>query len=197
MFTGIVEETGLIRGVHRTADGFELSISARKVMDDLKMDDSISVSGVCLTVVSRSELEFNVQLVQETLDRTSAQNWAVGQRVNLERAMLPTTRFGGHIVQGHVDATTELIAVSKADESAELSFKLANGISRYIVEKGSIALDGVSLTIAKKEKAKFTIAVIPHTMAVTTLGAKCVGDQVNVEVDIMAKYLENFLQETP
>ena len=193
MFTGIVEETGVIKKKILNPDGMELTIYANKVLDDLKVNDSISCSGICLTVTKLFDTSFVVQLVEETIDRTTAKFWDVDSRINLERSLLPTTRLGGHFVQGHVDTITEIKNIKKNEESAVWDFTLTNDIKNYVVEKGSISLDGISLTIAKKFEYHFSVALIPHTLDITTCKEKKIGDFVNVEADMMAKYLENFI----
>ena len=171
----------------------ELTIFANKVLEDLKVNDSISCSGICLTVTKLFEKGFVVQLVEETIDRTTAKFWDVDSRINLERSLLPTTRLGGHFVQGHVDTITEIKNIKKNEASAVWDFTLTSDIKNYVVEKGSISLDGISLTIAKKFEDHFSVALIPHTLDITTWKEKKIGDFVNVEADMMAKYLENFI----
>ena len=193
MFTGIVEETGIIKKKILNLDGMELTIHANKVLEDLKVNDSISCSGICLTVTKLFDTSFVVQLVEETIDRTTAKFWDVDSRINLERSLLPTTRLGGHFVQGHVDTITEIKNIKKNEESAVWDFTLTSDIKNYVVEKGSISLDGISLTIAKKFEDRFSVALIPHTLDITTWKEKKIGDFINVEADMMAKYLENFI----
>ena len=193
MFTGIVEETGIIKKKILNLDGMELTIHANKVLEDLKVNDSISCSGICLTVTKLFDTSFVVQLVEETIDRTTAKFWDVDSKINLERSLLPTTRLGGHFVQGHVDTITEIKNIKKNEASAVWDFTLTSDIKNYVVEKGSISLDGISLTIAKKFKDYFSVALIPHTLEITTWKNKKIGDPINVEVDMMAKYLENFI----
>ena len=193
MFTGIVEETGVIKKKILNPDGMELTIYANKVLEDLKVNDSISCSGICLTVTKLFDTSFVVQLIEETIDRTTAKFWDVDSRINLERSLLPTTRLGGHFVQGHVDTVTEIKNIKKNEESAVWDFILTSNIKNYVVEKGSISLDGISLTIAKKFKDHFSVALIPHTLDITTWKEKKIGDFINVEADMMAKYLENFI----
>ena len=193
MFTGIVEETGIIKKKILNLDGIELTIHASKVLEDLKVNDSISCSGICLTVTKLFDTNFVVQLVEETIDRTTAKFWDVDSRINLERSLLPSTRLGGHFVQGHVDTITKIKNIKKNEKSAVWDFVLTGDIKNYVVEKGSISLDGISLTIAKKLKKSFSVALIPHTLEVTTWKEKNIGDYINVEVDMMAKYLENFI----
>ena len=193
MFTGIVEETGVIKKKILNLDGIELTIHANKVLEDLKVNDSISCSGICLTVTKLFETSFVVQLVEETIDRTTAKFWDVNSIINLERSLLPTTRLGGHFVQGHVDTITEIKDIKKNETSAVWDFTLTSDIKNYVVEKGSISLDGISLTIAKKFEDRFSVALIPHTLDITTWKEKKIGDLINVEADMMAKYIENFI----
>ena len=193
MFTGIIEETGTINIKKLNQDGMELSIHAKKVLEDLKVNDSISCSGVCLTVTKQKDTCFYVQLVEETLNRTNAKFWEIDTEINLERSLLPTTRLGGHFVQGHVDTTIKIKDIHQNNESAVWNFEMPKNIKNYIVEKGSICLDGISLTISNKFHDSFSVALIPHTLEITTWKNKKIGDSINVEVDIMAKYLENFI----
>ena len=193
MFTGIIEETGTINIRKLNQDGMELSIHAKKVLKDLKVNDSISCSGVCLTVTKLRDTCFFVQLVEETLNRTNAKFWEIDTEINLERSLLPTTRLGGHFVQGHVDTTIKIKDIHQNNESAVWNFEMPKNIKNYIVEKGSICLDGISLTISNKFHDSFSVALIPHTLEITTWKNKKIGDSINVEVDMMAKYLENFI----
>tara|TARA_B100000945_G_scaffold3781_1_gene3164 strand:+ start:183 stop:782 length:600 start_codon:yes stop_codon:yes gene_type:complete len=193
MFTGIIEETGTINIKKLNQDGMELSIHAKKVLEDLKVNDSISCSGVCLTVTKLRDTCFFVQLVEETLNRTNAKFWEIDTEINLERSLLPTTRLGGHFVQGHVDTTIKINDIHQNNESAVWNFEMPKKIGNYIVEKGSICLDGISLTISNKFHDSFSVALIPHTLEITTWKNKKIGDSINVEVDMMAKYLENFI----
>ena len=193
MFTGIIEETGTINIKKLNQDGVELSIHAKKVLEDLKVNDSISCSGVCLTVTKQKDTCFYVQLVEETLNRTNAKFWEIDTEINLERSLLPTTRLGGHFVQGHVDTTIKIKDIHQNNESAVWNFEMPKNIKNYIVEKGSICLDGISLTISNKFHDSFSVALIPHTLEITTWKNKKIGDSINVEVDMMAKYLENFI----
>ena len=193
MFTGIIEETGIIQKKISNLDGIELTIHADKVLEDLKVNDSVACSGICLTVTKLMDKGFVVQLVEETIYRTTAKLWNVNTRINLERSLLPTTRLGGHFVQGHVDTVIKINDIRKKDESAVWDFELTDNIKNYVIEKGSISLDGISLTIAKKFEDCFSVALIPHTLDITTWSEKNIGDFINVEVDMMAKYLENFI----
>ena len=157
------------------------------------MNDSISCSGVCLTVTRLTNTCFFVQLVEETLNRSNAKFWETGTEVNLERSLLPTTRLGGHFVQGHVDTIINIKDIRQINESAVWNFEMPEKIKNYIVVKGSISLDGISLTIADKLRKSFSVALIPNTIQITTCKKKKIGDSINVEVDMMAKYLENFI----
>ena len=193
MFTGIIEETGTIKKKKLNQDGMELSIHAKKILEDLKVNDSISCSGVCLTVTKLKDTCFFVQLVKETLNRTNAKFWEINTELNLERSLLPTTRLGGHFVQGHVDTTIKIKDIKQNNESAVWNFEMPEKIENYIVEKGSVCLDGISLTIANKFHESFSVALIPHTLEITTWKKKKIGDSINIEVDMIAKYLENFM----
>ena len=193
MFTGLVEEIGTIKECKSIPDGKEAWIEGHIVIEDLKRDDSISCSGICLTVVETENQLFKVQLVNETLNKTTAKSWNNGTKLNLERALLPTSRMGGHFVQGHVDGTVEILDIIPMDDSAVWHFSLPENLQSFLVDKGSICLDGISLTIVEKFDNYFTVALIPHTLSVTTWGQKRVNDLVNIEVDIMAKYIQNLM----
>jgi riboflavin synthase len=187
MFTGIVEERGEIVAVEPLPDAMRLTVAGPLVTSDAKHGDSISVSGVCLTVVEVSGGAFTVDVVHETLLRSSLAKAHAGDQVNLERAMALGDRLGGHIVQGHVDGT----GVFRSRDGAGLTtFELPEELSRYVVEKGSIAIDGISLTVAAVDGDTFSVALIPTTLDVTTLGLRQPGDVVNLEVDVLAKYVE-------
>src|SRR5919204_4660878 len=190
MFTGIVEEVGTVRHVEATPSGSRIEVAASRAIEGLEVDHSISVSGVCLTVIERDDRSFTSDVVSETLARTTLGALARGSRVNLERAATPNTALGGHFVQGHVDAQTKLLSREPEGDGARLRFSLPKDLARYIVMKGFITIDGVSLTIARLGRTFFEIALIPHTAEHTTLGALRPGDPVNVEVDIIAKYVE-------
>jgi len=193
MFTGLVEEIGTIKEYNSIPDGKEAWIEGSIVIEDLKKDDSISCSGICLTVVETENQLFKVQLVNETLNKTTAKSWNNGTKLNLERALLPTSRMGGHFVQGHVDGTVKILDIIPMDDSAVWHFSLPENLQSFLVDKGSICLDGISLTIVEKFDNYFTVALIPHTLSVTTWGQKRVNDLVNIEVDIMAKYIQNLM----
>ncbi len=191
MFTGIVEETGTIRSLTRGGGGARLEVEARLVLTDAEMGSSIAVNGCCLTVVDLGSDWWAADAVPETLERTNIGSLQVGDAVNLERPLAAAGRFGGHIVQGHVDATTSVEAVDEQPDGSWLyEFLTPESLSRYIVEKGSVAVDGVSLTVAAITPTTFSIAVIPHTHEVTVLGRRNPGDLVNIEADVLAKYVE-------
>jgi riboflavin synthase len=188
MFTGIVEELGTIRAVDRRTDAARLTVSAARVLDGVALGDSIAVDGCCLTVAALTGDGFVADVMAETLARTTIGDRVVGDRVNLERPLLVTDRLGGHIVQGHVDAVGEVEA-----PVPDLRIRRPDDLRRCVIERGSITVDGVSLTVVQPTADGFTVAVIPHTMDVTTLGRKGPGDLVNLEVDITAKYVERLL----
>jgi riboflavin synthase len=193
MFTGIVEEIGEVLDVRESAEVVVLTVLGTTVTSDAAHGDSIAVNGVCLTVIDpagSTDGTFTVELVPETLKRSSLGAVAAGARVNLERAVAVSGRLGGHIVAGHVDGVATLLARHPAQRSAELVFSLPPELSRYVVEKGSITVDGVSLTVAGVTSDTFTVALIPTTLAHTTLGMRHPGDTVNLEVDVVAKYVE-------
>jgi riboflavin synthase len=195
MFTGIIEELGTV-----AAAGNKLVVRCTRVIEDAEEGSSIAVNGVCLTAVNLSRDSFSADLAPETLDRSNLGDLKIGSRVNLERPVTPATRLSGHIVQGHVDGTGELIRLTElGDSNWWLDVRVPRGLARYMVHKGSIAIDGISLTIAALEGDILGVAIIPHTYAHTTLGSRSVGDRVNLEVDVLAKHVEKLLQfkETP
>jgi len=195
VFTGIVQEIGTVRHTGANASGLRLEVASSRVAQDLGIDASVNVAGACLTVVERDTHGFAVDLVAETLTRTTLGRAIRGTRVNLEAAATPTTALGGHFVQGHVDATAKLLARrEEGGGAARLRFALPKQLTRYIVMKGFITLDGVSLTIAALGKTYFEIALIPHTAERTTLGTLAAGDLVNVETDVLAKYVERLVK---
>ncbi|GAY11751.1 riboflavin synthase [Pseudonocardia sp. N23] len=192
MFTGIVEEVGEIVDVRHDADVVVLTVRGPRVSEDAAHGDSISVNGCCLTVVDDEAADdrFRLELVPETLKRTSLGAAVAGSKVNLERALPAGGRLGGHIVQGHVDGIATLLGRTPGERSDEVTFSLPRELARYVVEKGSICVDGVSLTVAAAGDDTFTVALIPTTLADTTLGIRSAGDTVNIEVDVVAKYVE-------
>ena len=194
MFTGIAEGTGKLISIHATQDGYDAIIENKNPFEDLNINDSICCSGICLTIVEINDHHFKVQLVQETLDKTNAKTWRKGTLLNLERALLPNTRLGGHYVQGHVDTTSKIISIENFDQSARYTFSLEEYYLKYVIEKGYICVDGLSLTVAKKNKTSIEIALIPHTMKITNFHQKNISDEVNIEVDMFAKYIENYME---
>ncbi|NLW65180.1 MAG: riboflavin synthase [Clostridiales bacterium] len=193
MFTGIVEETGVVRAVRRGAKSAALTIAAKEILGDIHVGDSIAVSGVCLTVTSFSSGEFTADVMHETLNRSSLGGLRPESAVNLERAVAANGRFGGHIVSGHINGTGKITSIQKDDNAVWYEIKAEPRILRYIIEKGSVAVDGISLTVAGLEKGSFRVSVIPHTAKNTTLSQKRVGDTVNIENDCIGKYVERLL----
>ena len=194
MFTGIVEEMGVLRSVRRGAHSAVLSIGAETVLSDLKIGDSVAVNGVCLTATTVDAGGFTADVMHETLNRSSLGALVPGSPVNLERAMAANGRFGGHMVAGHIDGTGTITARRQDDNAVWYTVSAAPSLLRYIVEKGSIAIDGISLTVASVEADRFSVSVIPHTAAVTVLGRKRPGDIVNLETDLIGKYVEKLLR---
>lgn len=193
MFTGIVEELGSVSGVENLGDSVRLTIAATRVLEDVNLGDSISVNGVCLTVATFAEGHFTADCMQETLDRSSLGSLTVGSPVNLERAMAANGRLGGHIMQGHVDGTTTLLSRVSSENWDVLRFALPADLARYVVQKGSIALNGTSLTVSSLGEDWFEVSLIPTTLRETTHGHLQVGDVVNIEVDVIAKYVERMM----
>ncbi|PKW28364.1 riboflavin synthase [Phycicoccus duodecadis] len=193
MFTGIVEELGTVVALETATDSARLTIRGPLVTSDAEHGASIAVNGVCLTVVTHGDGEFSVDVMAETLARSSLGALEAGAPVNLERAMPASGRFGGHVVQGHVDGTGTLIARTPGEQWEVVEVSLPRGLAPYVVEKGSITVDGVSLTVVDVGESSFTVSLIPTTLGLTTLGTKGVGDPVNLEVDVLAKYVERLL----
>ena len=192
MFTGIAEGKGVITTLEKTDDIVSVEVKHSLNNNDISVNDSICCSGICLTVIKQNSFSFKVEMVPETIKRSTADYWDVGTIINLERAMLPTTRMGGHYLQGHVDTVAQIKNIEYFDNSAIFQISADKDIMRYIVEKGYIGLDGLSLTVAKKGKNYFDIALIPHTLKITNFGDKKISDFLNLEIDIVAKYVENF-----
>ena len=195
MFTGIVESLGTVADLEDRTDAIRLRIDAPAVMDDVRPGDSIAVNGVCLTVVDPTPTGFSADVMQETMRRSSLATLTSGAQVNLERAVRASDRLGGHIVQGHVDCTGIIAAIDPREEWTVVRVDVPESMTRYMVEKGSICVDGVSLTIVSVDGAGFTVSLIPTTLAETTLGTRSVGDRVNIEVDVLAKYVERLLEQ--
>jgi len=193
LFTGLIEEKGSIRRINATGEGASLVIGAKKVLSDLKTGDSIAVNGPCLTVTATDNDSFTAWAMPETLQRTNLSGLTAGQEVNLERALALGDRLGGHLVSGHIDAVVSLTGRRQEGGSAILTFNLPENLGRYIVSKGSVALDGVSLTVIAVDLSNFSVGLIPLTAAETTLGHKETGSPVNLEVDMIGKYVEKML----
>ena len=188
MFTGIVEELGTVAALERLDDAARITIDCG-LLDDVRTGDSIAVNGCCLTVTEHDGRRWTADVMQESLDRTSLGSLGEGDQVNLERAMLVTARLGGHIVQGHVDGFGTIVERRPSEHWEILEISLPPGLAPLLVEKGSIAVDGVSLTVVTVDDESFTVSLIPETLARTTLGTRSVGDRVNLEVDVVAKHV--------
>ena len=189
MFTGIVEEVGTVRRV----GGGTLSIDAEEILTDVRLGDSIAVNGVCLTVTSFDKNHFEADVMPETVRRTSLAELRRGSLVNLERALTLASRLGGHIVSGHIDGTGRILSFTEEGNAILLKISAEAGLLRYIIEKGSVALDGISLTVTEVTSQDFTVSLIPHTREVTILGERKAGDPINIENDVIGKYVERFL----
>ena len=194
MFTGIIEELGKVKAIEKQQDAIRLTIGANKVLSDLKRGDSISCSGTCLTAIEINDEGFTADVMLETLRRSSLDGIAVGDPINLERAMNHDTRFGGHIVQGHVDGVGEFVSREKSENWDWVKIRIPRELLKYVVHKGSITFDGISLTVNDIEDDVISLSLIPETLAVTTLGFKQPGDKVNVEADVLAKHIERLME---
>lgn len=194
MFTGIIEEIGTVTAIQKGSTSSFIEIQADKVLSDTKIGDSIAVNGVCLTATVINGKTFRADVMNETLNRSSLGQLRPGSHVDLERAMAADGRFGGHIVSGHIDGTGTIINVKNDGIAIRYTFSADSNILRYIVEKGSVAIDGISLTVASVSDNDFTVSVIPHTASVTVLGEKHTGDTVNLENDIIGKYVEKLMR---
>jgi riboflavin synthase len=193
MFTGIIEELGTVKALRREAGAARLTLSAAKVLDGTALGDSICVNGVCLTVIEMNSTEFSADVAVETLRVTNLGDLKTGKKVNLERALQLSARIGGHLVTGHVDAVGRVREKREEGNGWRIFVDAPASVLRYVIKKGSIAIDGISLTVADVDKAGFAIAMIPHTAKLTTLGFKTAGDSVNLESDIIGKYVERLL----
>ena len=196
MFTGIIEEVGTIKQIQKNPASAVITIAADTVLEQTKIGDSIAVNGVCLTVTDLKAGSFTADVMHETLRRSSLGSVRTGSPVNLERAMQLGGRFGGHIVSGHIDATGKILGIREDDNAVWYRIGADYKILKYIVEKGSIAIDGISLTVASVTKSSFSVSLIPHTGACTTLLSKRPGDPVNLETDVIGKYVEKLMQPT-
>lgn len=192
MFTGLIEDIGKIAAVKKIGDGVRFSISSQK-LTDLKVDDSIAVNGCCLTAVAVQSAVFEVEAVEETLKKTTLGGFGSGTEVNLERAMRLSDRLGGHLVLGHVDGVGHILSIEERSTSWWLTIEVPVELERYMIHVGSIAIDGISLTIAELTGNRVSVSIIPHTWAVTTLAKRQVGDSVNIETDMIGKYVEKLL----
>jgi riboflavin synthase len=194
MFTGIIEEIGSIQSIQQVKSlGKRLSINAKLVLEDVKLGDSIAVNGICLTVTDFSKNNFSVDVMPETMNQTNLGNLKVNSPVNLERAMLAGGRFGGHIVSGHIDGTATIVNKEVLANAIIYTFQSTPEVVRYMVPRGSVTIDGISLTLIMVDQDKFAVSLIPHTKDVTILGNKKKGDYVNIECDMLAKYVEKLL----
>ncbi|MDD3364711.1 MAG: riboflavin synthase [Syntrophomonas sp.] len=196
MFTGIVEELGTVKRIDRGSNSCQISILAKKVLEDVKLGDSIAINGVCLTVISFDRDNFAADMMAETLEKTNLKDLGTGQRVNLERAARLGDRMGGHLVQGHVDAVGTIVEQQKVDIAQVLRIRAPEDLLHYLVAKGSVAIDGISLTVVEVLADSFTVSIIPHTAKMTTLGLKKPGDTVNLESDIIGRYVEKLLKRS-
>ena len=194
MFTGIIEELGEVSAVTPIDGGFRFTLTAETVTGNLKIGDSIAINGVCLTAIRIDEQQFDVEAVGETLDKTNIGQLKINDKVNLERALAAGGRFGGHFVQGHVNAVARITKWHSRGENFYLEIELPQSLRRYVIPEGSIAIDGISLTIASLNENFIGINIIPHTAQVTNLQFKPPGSTVNIEVDMIAKYIENFIK---
>jgi riboflavin synthase len=193
MFTGIVEELATVERVEDQGDAVRLTVRAESVLDDVRLGDSIAVNGCCLTVAGRTATTWTADVMQETLDQTSLRGAKPGDRVNLERAVTPTTRLGGHIVQGHVDGVGQVVSRTPSDHWELVEISMPVTLAKYVVDKGSITVDGVSLTVVEAAEDRFTVSLIPETLARTTLGHRRAGDRVNLETDVIARHVEKLV----
>lgn len=193
MFTGIIEEIGIVKNFRMTADNAEISIDCQKVLEGTKIGDSIAVNGVCQTVISLTETGFTAEVSEETLKVTDFSQMKSGDKVNLERALALNERIGGHFVSGHVESTAKFISAKKSNDFYEMFFEVTENSAKYIIPKGSVTLNGISLTVADINGTSLKVAVIPHTYQNTNLSDLKAGQAVNVETDIFAKYIEKFL----
>lgn len=194
MFTGIIEEMGTLERLERSSTGGTLVIRAKKVLEQTQVGDSIAVNGVCLTATKLTDSTFSADVMPETLRRSSLGSLSVGSRVNLERAMAANGRFGGHIVSGHIDGTGTILSMQPEANAVVVTIGASPALLHYIVEKGSIAIDGISLTVVSVTHSDFSVSLIPHTGEETTLLSKRAGDMVNLENDIIGKYVEKLLR---
>lgn len=197
MFTGLIEELGTVKSLQRAQTAFQLTVAADTVLKDVKIGDSIAVNGTCLTVVACGKSEFTADVMPETVRRTVLSALKPGDTVNLERTMALGDRFGGHIVSGHIDGVGEILQKKQDENAVVVKISAAKPLLRYVIEKGSVAIDGISLTVVACGKTWFSVSLIPHTASATTLGWKKEGDAVNIETDMIGKYVERLLTYSP
>ncbi|WP_427337789.1 riboflavin synthase [Caloranaerobacter sp. DY30410] len=193
LFTGLVEEVGIVKSILKGTKSVKIVIKAKKVLEDIKIGDSISTNGVCLTVTDFTDNTFSVDVMPETMKRSNLKNLVPGSKVNLERALRLGDRLGGHLVSGHIDGTGKILSFDKEDNAVWVTIKPPEELLKYIIYKGSIAIDGISLTVAYIDNKVFKVSIIPHTKKVTTLIEKSLGDEVNLECDMIGKYVEKLL----
>jgi riboflavin synthase len=196
VFTGIIEELGTVRSLERGSDSCQIFIMAQKVLEDVKLGDSIAINGVCLTVTSFDREHFSADMMAETLAKTNLKDLSPGQKINLERAARLGDRMGGHLVQGHIDGVGTMVEQQKVGIAKIIRIKAPPEIMDYLVSKGSVAIDGISLTVIDVLSDSFTVSIIPHTAKMTTLGFKKTGDTVNLEADIIGRYVEKLLNKS-
>ncbi|WP_419775099.1 riboflavin synthase [Ignavigranum ruoffiae] len=195
MFTGIIEEVGRLKEIQSKDRGKRIEILAHEILTDVELGDSIAVNGICLTVSQLAHQSFTADVMQETLDRTALAKLTSGDRVNLERAMAANGRFGGHIVSGHIDGVGTIQQIRPDGMAQRYTIRANPSILKYVIEKGSIAIDGISLTVTEVTAQTFSVSIIPHTQEQTNLSDRAVGDPVNLEVDIVGKYIEKFINQ--
>ncbi len=194
MFTGLVEETGKLIDKIKTGDGYQLKISAQKVVEDLELGSSIAVNGCCLTVVKKEDNNFSLDTIEETLKKTNLGELKIGDRINLERPLKAEARLGGHFVLGHVDTTGEVTEIKELSNSHFITIKFPGEFKKYLIYVGSIAIDGVSMTVAQLDKNSFSVGIIPHTWKETIFSDKKIGSTVNLEFDVLGKYVETIME---
>jgi len=193
MFTGIIEGLGKITGIRSAGEGKRFAIDAGFALEGSKIGDSIAVNGACLTAVTISASRFEVDVSPESLDKTTLKNIKIGEQVNIERALRLSDRLDGHLVSGHIDGTGRITSKNRQANAILIGFSVGKSLSRYMITKGSVAIDGISLTINTCDEGNFEVSIIPHTAEITTIGIKHIGDAVNIETDMIGKYVEKFL----
>lgn len=193
MFTGLIQELGTIKSIQTNTEGKEFVIEAPALIKDIQIDDSVATNGVCLTATAISNSTFKVQAIHMTLEKTSIGTLRTGDRVNLELSLRPQDRLGGHFVQGHVNALGKIKQIKTVGANWEIEVSVPQELRKYMISEGSVTLDGISLTIARLTETSLTVAIIPHTLEKTNLSSKKIGDALNIEVDMIAKYIENFI----